>query len=104
MRAFSLLYRRNIGGHFGTDFVFHVEGPGGGDWCVEVSPERADSYEGIADSPGLLLRFRETGDLCRMVTGRMNLPLALVRGRLKLRGDLRLFPRMSKLFSTDARP
>jgi hypothetical protein len=39
-----------------------------------------------------------------MLTGRLNLPVGLISGRMKLRGDLRLFLRMDTLFSVDARP
>jgi Mycothiol maleylpyruvate isomerase N-terminal domain/SCP-2 sterol transfer family len=104
MRAFSLLYRRDIGGALRAAIVFCVGGPGGGAWSVDLSPEAATSGEGVAQSPRLVLRFRETDDFCRMLTGRFNLPLALVGGRLRLRGDPRLFLRMNKLFSVDARP
>ena len=76
----------------------------GGEWYVDLSPEAATSAEGMAESPRLVVRLRETGDFCRMLTGRLNLPLALAGRKLSLRGDLRLFLRMSKLFSVDARP
>src|SRR5205085_1632542 len=104
MRAFSLLYRHDIGGSLRAALVFRVDGPAGGEWYLDLSPEAATSGEGVAESPRLVVRLRETGDFCRMLTGRLNLPLALIRGKLKLRGDLRLFLRMSKLFSVDARP
>jgi hypothetical protein len=39
-----------------------------------------------------------------MITVRLNLPLALIRGEMRLRGNLRLFLRMGELFSLDARP
>ena len=39
-----------------------------------------------------------------MLTGRLNLALALIGGKPKPPGDLRLFLRMSKLFSVDATP
>jgi Zn-dependent alcohol dehydrogenase len=68
------------------------------------SPEADTSGEGVAESPRLVVRFRETDDFCRMLTGRLNLPLALVGGKLKLRGDLRLFLHTNRLFSLDARP
>ena len=104
MRALSLLYRRDLGGSLRAVIVFRVGGPGGGEWYVDLSPEAATSGEGVAESPRLTLRLRETDDFCRMLTRRLNLPIALIGGRLKLRGDLRLFLRMSKLFSEDARP
>lgn len=104
MRAFSLLYRRDIGGSLRAVFAFRVGGPGGGDWYVNVGPEAATSGEGVARSPTVALRFRETDDFCRMATGRLNLPIALFTRRLRLYGNLRLFARMKKLFSADARP
>jgi hypothetical protein len=104
MRAFSLLYRHDIGDPLRAALVFRVDGPGGGEWYVDVSPEAASSGEGVAESPRLVVRLHETDDFCRMLTGRFNLPLAFASGKLKLRGDPRLFLRMSKLFSPDARP
>ena len=104
MRAFSLLYRLDIGGTLRTALVFRVDGPGGGEWTVELSPELPGSREGCAEHPGLVIQLRNTDVFCRMLTHRLNLPLALIRGEMKLRGDLRLFLRMDSLFSVDARP
>ncbi len=61
----------------------------------------------VADPAGrgrLVERLHNADAFCRMLTGRLNLPLALVGRKVKLRGDLRLFLRMNKLFSVDARP
>jgi len=104
MRAFSLLYRRDIGGSLRDTLVFRVDGPGGGEWYVELSAEAPTSGEGVVEHPGLVIHLRETAVFCRMITSRLNLPIALVSGAMKLRGDLRLFLRMSTLFSVDARP
>jgi hypothetical protein len=98
MRALSILYDRDIGGSLGAVLAFRIDGPGGGNWHVDVSPELATEGEGVAESPTLALRFRSSDDFCRMVTGRMSLPLALISRKLKPRGDLRLFLRMDKLF------
>ena len=103
MRALSLLYRHDLGGDLRAVFAFEMEGPGGGDWHVDVSPEGTSSTEGIADHPSLVLHFRKTDLFCQLMTGRLNLPLALLTRQLKLRGDLRLFPRFGSLFSVDAR-
>ena len=70
---------------------------------MDVSPEATASQEGITDRPGLILHMRNTDIFCQMFTGRLNLPLALLTGQLKLHGDLRLFPRFGSLFSVDAR-
>jgi hypothetical protein len=104
LRAFSLLYRRDIGGALRTTLVFRVRGPGGGAWHVRLAPDMATSGEGAVAAPGLVIQLRATDDFCRMLTGRTNLPVAVISGRLRLHGDVRLFLRMSRLFSVDARP
>jgi hypothetical protein len=104
VRAFSLLYRFDIGGALRTTLVFRVDGPGGGEWYVELSPEAAISDEGVSDHPGLVIHLRDTAVFCQMLTSRLNLPKALISGAMKLRGNLRLFLRMNTLFSVDARP
>jgi hypothetical protein len=103
MRALSLLYRHDLGGDLQAVFAFEMEGLGGGCWHVDVSPDGTASVEGIAPHPSLVLHFRKTDRFCQLMTGRLNLPLALLTGQLKLRGDLRLFPRFGSLFSVDAR-
>jgi len=104
MRAFSLLYRLDIGGSLRATFAYRIDGDGGGEWYVNVSPDAPTSGEGVVERPDLLIHMRDTSVFCRMLTVRLNLPLALLRGEIKLRGDLRLFLRMSDLFSMDARP
>src|SRR5207244_6324084 len=58
MRAFSLLYRHDIGGSLRAALVFRVDGPGGGEWYVDLSSEAATSGEGVAESPRLVVRLR----------------------------------------------
>jgi hypothetical protein len=103
MRALSLLYRYDLGGDLRAVITFEMEGPGGGNWHVDVSPEATSSAEGIADHPNLVIHLCKTDGFCQMFTGRFNLPIALLTGQMKLRGNLRLFPRIGSLFSVDAR-
>jgi hypothetical protein len=103
MCALSLLYRYDLGSDLRATYAFKVDGPGGGNWHVDVSPQSSRSEEGIAQKPGLVLHLNKTDVFCQMFTGRFNLPLALLTGQLKLRGDLRLFLRFGSLFSVDAR-
>lgn len=102
MRALSLLYRYDLGGDLQAVIAFRVDGPGGGSWYVKVSPEATASGNGIPEAPRLTLHLRNTDIFCRMFTNRMNLPVFLLTGRMKLRGDLRLFTRFGTLFSVDA--
>jgi len=104
MRAFSLLYRLDIYRSLRSTLVFRIDGPGGGEWYVDLTPQAATSGEGSVEHPGLVIHMRETTVFCQMLTSRLNLPLALISGAMKLRGDLRLFLRMDTMFSVDARP
>ncbi len=104
MRAFSLLYRLDIGGALRETIVFRIDGPDGGEWYVNLSPDAPTSGDGVVEHPRLVIHLRETAIFCQMLTGRFNLPIALISGDMKLRGDLRLFLRMNTLFSIDAKP
>ncbi len=104
MRAFSLLYRQDIGGSLRTTLVYRVAGPGGGEWYVELGPDVAVSGEGAVTHPGLVIHLRDTDVFCQMLTARLSLPLSLISGALGLSGDLRLFLRLKTLLSEDARP
>ncbi len=104
MLPLSLLYRRDIGGSLRTTFGFRIDGPDGGEWFVQVAPDSQTFGEGTAEHPGLIVHLREPAVLYQMFTVRINLPRVLLRGDLKLHGDLRLFLRMNTLFSVDAKP
>ena len=104
MRALSLLYRQDLGGDLRATIAFRIDGTGGGSWYVQVSPEKCLSGAGPVNRPTLTFHFRKTDEFCKLFTNRFNLPLALLAGRLKLRGDLRLFTRFGSLFSVDAHP
>jgi len=103
MCALSLLYRSDLGGDLRAVITFEIDGPGGGSWHVDVSPEGTSSAEGTAAHSSLVIHLRKTDGFCQMFTGRFNLPIALLTGQMKLRGNIRLFPRMGSLFSVDAR-
>ncbi|HLO18669.1 MAG TPA: hypothetical protein VK206_27810 [Anaerolineales bacterium] len=88
MRALSLLYHYDLGRDLRAAFVFQIDGPGGGNWYVDVSPEKTSSKEGIADHPNsLVLHMKKTDVICQLFTGRFNLPFGLLAGQLKLRGN-----------------
>jgi hypothetical protein len=102
-RALSLLYRQDLGGELRAVLAFRVAGEGGGSWHVDVSPEEPRSAEGEVERADLSLWFGDTSVLFKMFTGRLNLLGAVLIGKLRPRGDLRLLFRMGKLFSVDAK-
>lgn len=103
MRALSLLYRQDLGQDLRAVIAFRVDGPGGGNWYANVSPEVCNSGEGEVDRPTLTIRLRNTDVFCKMFTARLNLPLALLSGEMRLRGNLLLFTRFGSLFKVDGK-
>jgi len=103
MRAFSLLYRIDIGGSMRKTIVFRIDGEGGGEWHVKLSPDAPTSGEGAVESPALMIHMRDTSVFCRMFTVRLNIPLALLLGAIKLRGNPLLFFRLGDLLSIDGK-
>jgi SCP-2 sterol transfer family len=104
MLPFSLLYRRDIGGALRATIVFRVDGPGGGEWYVHVSPDLSVFGEGTVERPSLVIHLRDTAVFCQLLTGRFHRATGLLSRKMRLRGDRRLFMRMNTLFSVDARP
>lgn len=102
-RALSLLYRQDLGGDLEAVIAFKVGGAGGGQWHVVLSPDNPQADLGALAKANLTLSLRDTALFFRMFTGRLNLLGALLTGRLRLRGDLRLFLRFRSLFSVDAK-
>ena len=103
MRALSLLYRYDLGGELQATYAFKIGGAGGGNWVVAVSPTNTQSFEGEVERASLTLRLSCTDLFCKLFTGRLNLPVELFRGHVRLSGNLWLFRRMGSLFSVDAR-
>jgi len=103
IRAFSLLYRVDIGGSMRETIVFRIDGEGGGVWHVKLSPDAPTSGEGTVENPSLVIHMRDTSVFCRMVTVRLNIPLALLLGEIKLRGNPLLFFRLGNLLSINGK-
>ena len=103
MRAFSLLYRIDIGGSMRETIVFRIDGEGGGVWHVKLSPDAPTSGEGAVENPSLVVHMRDTSVFCRMFTVRLNVPLALLLGEIKLRGNPFLFFRLGDFLSIDGK-
>lgn len=102
VRALSLLYRHDLGGEMEAILVFRIGGPAGGAWHVVLSPAEPRSAPGDVARADLTLTFRDASVFYRMFTGRLNLLGAVLTGRLRPRGNLRLFLRFRSLFSVDA--
>ncbi len=103
MRAMSLLYRTDLGGALEAVITFRVAGECGGNWYVDLSPKNPCSGEGQVERSDLSLWFRDTDTFFQMNTHRLNPYKAMLGGKLRMGGNLRLFLRFGSLFNVDAR-
>ena len=84
-----------------TVYQFNLSGDGGGQFTVAIKHGDCTVEEGIATAPDVIISAVAT-DYMNIVTGAYPFGLAVVNGRLKVNGDLRLLIRMGKYFSPQA--
>ncbi len=76
---------------------FDLTGPGGGRWTMRIAGQRCEMRPGLAGTADLVIRTRATLWLA-IHRGDTSPVLALLTGRLRLRGRRRLFLRFPALF------
>ena len=81
-----------------TVYQFNLSGDGGGQFTVAIKHGDCTVEEGIAKAPDVTISAAAT-DYMNIVTGAYPFGLAVVNGRHKVTGDLRLLIRMGKYFA-----
>ena len=66
---------------------FELTGRGGGDWFVTIKDGRCTVRSGHGDDPDTTLRA-SAADYLKIVNGEMNKVMALLRGKLRVQGDM----------------
>lgn len=83
---------------FTGDLEFRLTRTGGQTvWTLEIGKTRARAHSGPARDPALTLTMA-TADFLRILAGDANPATLLMDGRLELRGDYELAPRLSEMF------
>jgi len=78
---------------------FDLPGEGGGDWLVTIREQICNVSEGKAENPDLTLHAKAR-DILDIFTGRLDPSIALLFGKLRIDGDMRLAMRLVELFDT----
>jgi alkanesulfonate monooxygenase SsuD/methylene tetrahydromethanopterin reductase-like flavin-dependent oxidoreductase (luciferase family) len=66
-------------------------------WTMEVRGKRARARAGHADEPVVSIRVG-TADFLRLLSGQAQPPALMLDGRLEIRGDLNIAPRIGEMF------
>lgn len=72
---------------------FRIEEP----MYTVITPQACEVYYGHTDSPDITLTVKGD-DLPQLMTGELNGVTALVRGRLKIKGDVFSAPKLADIF------
>ncbi|XRQ05657.1 LLM class flavin-dependent oxidoreductase [Actinomadura welshii] len=91
-------YDPSAAGGFTGELEFRLTRAGGGTtWTLDIGETRARARQGPAKDPSLTLTMA-TADFLRILAGDANPASLLMDGRLQLRGDFELAPRLSEMF------
>ncbi|MFA5838024.1 MAG: SCP2 sterol-binding domain-containing protein [Bellilinea sp.] len=78
---------------------FDLAGDGGGEWTVTIRDQRCTAEAGKSTSPDLSL-VAKASDILDIFSGRLDPTRALLFGKLRMTGDMRLAMRLAELFDT----
>ncbi|HEY4692360.1 MAG TPA: SCP2 sterol-binding domain-containing protein [Bellilinea sp.] len=78
---------------------FDLSGEGGGEWTVTIRDQKCTAEAGKAAAPDLSLSAKAK-DILDIFTGRLDPTRALLFGKLRMTGDMRLAMRLAELFDT----
>lgn len=78
---------------------FDLSGDGGGDWTVTIRDQKCTAGPGKSETPDLSLAAKAK-DILDIFTGRLDPTRALLFGKLRMTGDMRLAMRLAELFDT----
>ncbi len=76
---------------------FHITGPEGGDWFVQVDQGRLQVARGVSPAADLTVTV-SAAHYWALLRGEMDPLAAYMRGRLQIQGDLKLAYRLQDLF------
>lgn len=78
---------------------FVLSGDGGGDWAVIIRDQTCTVNTAKVANPDLTL-YAKTQDILDLFTGKLDATRALLFGKLKMDGDMRLAMKLVDLFDT----
>ncbi|EFH87779.1 maleylpyruvate isomerase N-terminal domain-containing protein [Ktedonobacter racemifer] len=94
----TFLYWRERERDLHATINYDIQGPAGGQWTLTLTPQGAYADKGHVERPTLTIWHPGAEAMCSCFTKESSLRRALVLGRMRFRGDLRLAQRLYDLF------
>ena len=79
----------NPGKYSGANFrcQFDITGENGGQWYILLDDKKKEVSKGAMENPISTLIMKEP-DFIKLVLGKLNVPMALLTGKIKIKGDI----------------
>ncbi|HVC39109.1 MAG TPA: SCP2 sterol-binding domain-containing protein [Candidatus Dormibacteraeota bacterium] len=78
-------------------FQFDITGSQGGQWFAEIKDATCEVTAGTSPTANITITMADQ-NFVKLITGRLDGPMAFMTGKLKLKGDMALALRLSGLF------
>jgi putative sterol carrier protein len=78
-------------------FQFDISGSQGGLWYAEIKDSKCRVFSGTATSPNITIKIGDE-NFAKLMTGRLDGTMAFMTGKLKVKGDMGLAMRLSRIF------
>lgn len=82
-----------------ADIQFHLTGQQGGDWVLSVQNGQCTVRQGTTANPRVNLTA-DAQEFVGVATGKVNPIMAMMKGKLKVKGDMALAARFPQMFMT----
>ena len=81
--------RSNPATYSGKNFKcqFDISGENGGSWYILIDDNKKEAIKGILKDPICTVIMKES-DFMKLIRGQLNAPMALLTGKIKIKGDM----------------
>ena len=76
-------------GSINSVYQFSISGDGGGDWIIELTPDKQEVREGVDENAQCAISM-SAEDFMGMIGGTLNPQMAFMTGKLRVKGDMGL--------------
>ena len=76
-------------GSINAVYQFHITGDDGGDWVIELTPDKQEVRPGVQADAACIITMK-ANDFMDMINGSLNSQMAFLMGKLQVKGEMAL--------------
>ena len=94
-------FKSEIAGNLNATYLFHVSGPNGGKWALEIKNGTCELKPGPVQNPTVTISISDK-DWLEIHKGKLNSQMAFMMGKLRVSGDMGLAMKLQSMFPGQA--